>query len=126
MCVGALSGCSSEETSGEDLQPEVTYIDDIQRNDLSNERAVDWQRYEVVDETNIRVFFSAGSKSCYGTRALVEETFETIEIAVLEGSFPGAPDVCTLIAREASILAETSQPVADREVIQLADPELNP
>lgn len=48
-----------------------------------------------------------------------------VEIAVIEGRFHGAPDVCTLIARQASILVETSQPVEDREVIPLADPELN-
>jgi hypothetical protein len=144
LCSGALSGCSSGgsqaslpattslgtpvNTTSADSQPEeseATEIDDIPRTDLSQERAVDWQRYELIDEHRIRVFFSAGSKSCYGTRAVVEETESTVEIAVIEGRLPGAPDVCTLIARQASILVETSQPVGDREVIPLANPVLN-
>lgn len=106
-------------------ESEATNIDDTPRNDLSQERAVDWQRFELVDDNTIRVFFSAGTESCYGTRAVVEETDEAVEIAVIEGKIPGAPDVCTLIARQASILVETSQPVGDREVIPPADPELN-
>lgn len=132
---GALFGCSTEEspdtpvsTTSVNTQPEeseVVDIDDKPRNDLSQERAVGWQRFELVDENTVRVFFSAGSKSCYGTRAVVEETESTVEIAAIEGKIPGAPDVCTLIARQASILVETSQPVGDREVIPLADPELN-
>lgn len=56
---------------------------------------------------------------------MAEETDEAVEIAVIEGRFHGAPDVCTLIARQASIVVETSQPVEVREVIPLADPELN-
>lgn len=135
LCSGALLGCASEgspdtpvNTTSVSTQPEEsedTEIDDTPRNDLSQERAVDWQRFELVDDNSVRVFFSAGSKSCYGTRAVVEETDEAVEIAVIEGRFPGAPDICTLIARQASILVETSQPVGDREVIPLADPELN-
>lgn len=135
LCSGALLGCASEgrpdtpvNTTSVSTQPEEsedTEIDDTPRNDLSQERAVDWQRFELVDDNSVRVFFSAGSKSCYGPRAVVEETDEAVEIAVIEGRFPGAPDICTLIARQASILVETSQPVGDREVIPLADPELN-
>lgn len=135
LCSGALLGCASEgspdtpvNTTSVSTQPEEsedTEIDDTPRNDLSQERAVDWQRFELVDDNSVRVFFSVGSKSCYGTRAVVEETDEAVEIAVIEGRFPGAPDICTLIARQASILVETSQPVGDREVIPLADPELN-
>ncbi|HJG64453.1 hypothetical protein [Corynebacterium stationis] len=56
---------------------------------------------------------------------MAEETDEAVQIAVIEGRFHGAPDVCTLIARQVSILVETSQPVEVREVIPLADPELN-
>lgn len=135
LCSGALLGCASKgspdtpvSTTSVSTQPEeseVIDIDDTPRNDLSQERAVDWQRFELVDDNSVRVFFSAGSKSCYGTRAVVEETDEAVEIAVIEGRFPGAPDICTLVARQASILVETSQPVGGREVITLADPELN-
>lgn len=135
LCSGALLGCASEgspdtpvSTTSVSTQPEeseVADIDDTPRNDLSQERAVDWQRYELVDGNTLRVFFSAGSTSCFGTRAVAQETDEAVEIAVIEGRFHGAPDVCTLIARQASILVETSQPVEVREVIPLADPELN-
>ena len=33
--------------------------------------------------------------------------------------------MCTLIARQASIVVETEDPIADREIIPLADPKLN-
>ena len=132
MCALPLSACSSSGStasppfdSSQAPQPDATEVDEPHRNDLTNERAVDWERHEIVDENSIRVFFTAGTSSCFGARAVVEETDTAVEIAVIEGTFPDAPGACTLEARGATILVETEQPVADRDVVQLADPELH-
>lgn len=122
-----VSGCSS---SGSDAShhasnppsQEATARDDTSRDDLTNEQAVPWERHEIVSENTIRLFFTARPKSCFGVRAVVKETETTVEVAVLEGKLPDAPKFCTLEARKASIVVETEQPIADREVVVLTNP----
>ncbi len=126
-----LSGCGSEpESSSESTAaPVITdssfapQVDDEPRDDLTNERVVEWDDVEVVSETSIRVKFWVGSDRCYGTRAVVEETDATIAIAAIEGLLPNAPEVCTEEARGASLVAETKSPIGDREIIPLLDPQ---
>ncbi|MFJ3391602.1 hypothetical protein [Leifsonia aquatica] len=91
--------------------------DDTPNNDLTDERTVEWTRYEVVSDTEIRVYFVAGTLDCYGTRAMVSETASTITITVIEGAIPGAPDECILVARQASLLIRTSSPVGERTIV---------
>lgn len=70
------------------------------------------------------MFFFAGSEHCYGVRSQVHETTERIEIAVLEGELPDAPDVCTLEAREATLVVELDDPIGERDIVELTDPVL--
>lgn len=98
--------------------------DDTPRDDLKNERVVEWQRYEVVGPSTLRVFFSAGSESCYATRSILEETDTVIRIAIIEGELPGAPEICTLVARDASLTIEIIRPIGEREVVPLPEPRL--
>lgn len=90
--------------------------DDTPRNDLADERTVDWTRHEVVSGFEIRVYFIAGTPDCYGARATVSETAAMISIAVIEGAIPGAPEECVLVARQASLLVRTSSPIGDRTI----------
>lgn len=125
-----FSGCISPDSAGtqaggntEILEPD-TGLDDTPREDLESEHVLTWQEYKAVANTSIRVFFQAQSKRCHGTRAVVEETEATIQIAVIEGLIPGAPDACTRESRQASLLVETKQPIGERKVVPLPNPPL--
>lgn len=122
MVACVLAGCSSDssdnpEGSAGHENTESDSQDEVQRDDLENEHVIEWQRYEQVSDTQIRVFFTTGSPRCYGARAVVEESAETVEIATIEGTLPDAPEVCTLEARFVSMLVETQNVIGDREVI---------
>lgn len=124
----AVSSCSSPEnepTPPEQAAPtETVDADDAHRHDLTEERVIEWNRHEVVSDTEVRVFFMAGSEECYGVRSVVKETETEIHVAVIEGVLPDSPDVCTMEARNASLLVETDQPIDDRQIVPLTDPEL--
>ncbi len=127
----ALSGYGSEPDSSSDstAAPAVTdsssvpQVDDEPRNDMTNERIVEWDQVEAVSETSIRISFTADSESCFGTRAVVKESDVTIAVAVIEGTLPDAPEACTLEARAGSLVVETKEPIGDREIIPLLDPQ---
>lgn len=71
-------------TNASDIQP---------RDDLKNERVSSWSRYEIVDDTTIRIFFTGGDPKCFSARAIVEESPSEIRVALVEGSIPEAPEV---------------------------------
>lgn len=126
-----VSGCASFENEGsppdtgsQSPDQNLPGPDDTPRDDLRNEHVVEWQRYEVVDDSTLRVFFTAGSETCYGTRSIIEETDAVVRIATVEGEIPEAPEVCTLVGREASLVIETTKPIGEREVVSLPEPEL--
>lgn len=127
----ALSGCGSEPDSSSDstAAPAVTdsssvpQVDDEPRNDMTNEHIVEWDQVEAVSETSIRISFTAGSESCFGTRAVVEESDAIIAVAAIEGTLPDASEACTLEARAAFLVVETKEPIGDREIIPLLDPQ---
>lgn len=123
--VSSCSPSENETAPPEQTAPsETVSSDDAHRDDLTEERVIEWDRHEVVSDTELRVFFLAGSEECYGVRSVVEETQTEIHVAVIEGVLPDSPDVCTMEARNASLLVETDQPIDDRKIVPLADPEL--
>jgi len=89
MCVAdtKISPVSGESVAGFAIHNPNPKLppDSVQRNDLRNESLNAWNRYEIVSDTSIRVFFSTGTKSCYGNRAVLMETPQEIRIAVIEG-----------------------------------------
>jgi len=98
--------------------------DSVQRNDLRNESLSTWERYEIVSDTSIRVFFATGTRSCFGNRAVVVETPQEIQIALVEGRVPESLEMCTLEALRTSFLLHTKKPVAGRKVVPLLEVEL--
>ena len=95
--------------------------DDPSRDDLTHESVVRWSGYKQVSDNQLRFSFASGDKRCYGSRVVVEETSTTIDVATISGTLPDAPDMCTTIARQATVLVTTSQPIAGRQVRQLAN-----
>ena len=86
-----------------------------------DESVVRWSGYKQVSDNQLRFSFASGDKRCYGSRVVVEETSTTIDVATISGTLPDAPDMCTTIARQATVLVTTSQPIAGRQVRQLAN-----
>lgn len=86
MCALPLSACSSSGStasppfdSSQAPQPDATEVDEPHRNDLTNERAVDWERHEIVDENSIRVFFTAGTSSCLALALLLKKLTQLLK-----------------------------------------------
>lgn len=128
-----LTGCSSpddpvsspvQDPPGVSIPPQS--VDDIPRDDLTQERYVVWEHAEIVGDHTIRVSFWAGTHRCFGSRYVLHETADEIAIAVFEGRLPNAPNACTEEARHASLLIETQHPVADRNIVALPESQLQP
>ncbi|GAA1149724.1 hypothetical protein GCM10009672_22660 [Nesterenkonia lutea] len=85
-----------------------------------------WQNYTVVSDTELQLSFYTGNPACYGVRSVVEEDEEVIRVATISGTLLDAVDsACTQEARHVSLIVELDEPVADREVVPLAEVELN-
>jgi hypothetical protein len=129
-----MSGCATDQNSdasdptdsGSAATPAPTSptpskpVDDTPRHDLLNERVVPWSSIETVDERHLRVRFAAGNPQCLGTRALVREDDQQVLIATIEGTLPGAPEVCSLIGRKATLLIALDTPLGERPVHPLS------
>ncbi|GAA1471775.1 hypothetical protein CFELI_13170 [Corynebacterium felinum] len=91
---------------------------DVQpRNDLSNEKEIAWAGYQEVDNGNkIRVFFPSGTQDCYGYRAQVAETDDSVTIKVYEGAIPSASDHCILVGSISSLVVSLNAPLGDRKL----------
>lgn len=90
--------------------------DDIPRSDLKDPRPIDWSSAEVVSENQIRVHYTAGDPKCVGIDAKVEEDQAMIRVTILQGTVPGAPEMCPAVARFGTVLLTLSSPVAGREI----------
>jgi hypothetical protein len=90
--------------------------DDTPRDDLLEERIVAWTSVETVDEEHVRVSFPAGNPKCLGTRALVREDDQQVLVATIEGTRPDAPEACSLVGRQATLLITLEAPLGDRPV----------
>lgn len=124
----ALTACSAPDRDNAPAEQTPTGSNDgsdgTTHEELTAERPVEWYDYQTVSDTSIQLFFFAGSEHCYGVRSQVHETPERIEVAVIEGELPDAPDVCTLEAREATLVVELDAPIGQRDVVELTNPSL--
>lgn len=95
--------------------------DDEPRDDMTDERIVQWDSVEEVGASSLRVHFTAGTTSCYGTRAAVQEDSDEILVATITGTLPEAHSACPDVGRDASLLVELEDEVGDREIGHLED-----
>lgn len=117
----SATGRSTGSTGGGGKSTGTSGSDDPSRDDLTHESVVRWSGYKQVSDNQLRFSFASGDKRCYGSRVVVEETSTTIDVATISGTLPDAPDMCTTIARQATVLVTTSQPIAGRQVRQLVN-----
>ena len=97
--------------------PEQSPNDIQQRTDLVNEHISSWNRYEVISDTSVRIFFSMGNPRCHGVRATVNESSSTVLITLYEGTLPNAPTACAALAVNASLLLTTRNPIGTRSIL---------
>lgn len=125
--IGGLVTGSSQSPIGPGLSSALGIVHETQqppadveqRDNLENEKEIRWSRYQREDaQQSVRVFFQAGTPTCYGQRATVTETERTVTIRVYEGTVPGAPDSCTADAMYASLLVELDAPLGNRRLLK--------
>ena len=120
--VGSTIGIVSATPVGDELSSAMGIVhktrqqpSDVEaRNDLKNERQVKWSGYQVISPTQIRVFFPAGTETCYGYRAETSETATSVKVKVYEGNIPGSPDECILIGSPSSMKVTLQSPLGAR------------
>ena len=95
--------------------------DDTPRDDMTDESIAPWTSFEEAGPASLRVHFTAGTTSCYGTRAVVREETDEILIATIVGTIPESHSACPGVGRDASLLIELEDDVGDREVRHLDD-----
>lgn len=121
ICACDTAGPAEDDSTSTSVQPPGSFSpapDDTPRNDLTDTHALDWTSFEVVSENQIRVHYVTGDPTCFGVDSAVEEDESTIRIEVVEGTLPEAPEACTLVGRQGSLLITVDSPVGDREITQ--------
>jgi|GEM_PF-6164529 len=97
---------------------------EVQNDNLVREKIENWTRYELLSQHSLRLHFNAGTTSCYGYRTVVQETEESIGIALIRGGFKGGPRACILEGRSSYFLIRTEKPIAGRTIIPLKSVKL--
>lgn len=93
--------------------------------DMVRENSVGWEDYEVVSETELRFLTTSGNQACYGQRYEVQETQEEVAVAIIIGNRPDGGANCTQEVIFIAVPVELDEPLGDRDVVELEDPELN-
>lgn len=103
-----------------------TEYDDEPIPDTVSQHVTEWEHYEKVSDGTLRVFYLGGVEKCYGNHAQVHETDTQVEIAIVSGYLPTAPEFCEDLGRSASMIVQLDSPLGDREVAALENPTLVP
>ncbi|GAA4827251.1 hypothetical protein GCM10023354_01120 [Garicola koreensis] len=111
--------------SGESPEVEMPRQDAELVEDMVRENSVGWEDYEVVSETELRFLTTSGNQACYGQRYEVQETQEEVAVAIIIGNRPDGGAICTQEAILIAVPVELDEPLGDRDVVELEDPELN-
>lgn len=93
--------------------------------EMTSEVSGAWMEYEVLSETQLRFLSWSGNQACYGQRYELQETAEEVAVAIITGWRADAAEVCTEEALAIAITVDLEEPLGDREVVELEDPELN-
>jgi len=88
---------------------------------LEYENIIDWTDYKVTGEHEITFTTLTGTPRCYDVRAEVVEKDGVMNVALVEGTIPGAPDVCTAEARIAKVKVKTKAKASTLKVQQLPE-----
>jgi len=86
---------------------------------MAGVRAIPWDRYEVVEDRTIRIFFTSGVEPCYVLdRVGVAYRPTEVQITLFEGSDPqAAGQACIQLAVGKVVSVALDQPLAGRAVI---------
>jgi len=103
--------------------PHVPPKESEQQHDLKNE-TIRGFKHEIISENSIRVSFQTGSPNCVGDRAVLEESDDTIGIAVITGTLIGAPKYCAAIGALKFFVLHTKRPIGNRKIVELTSVEL--
>ncbi|WP_081689983.1 hypothetical protein [Actinotignum schaalii] len=105
-----LCGCSGNETT------------------LHSEKLINWTKYEVTDSHELTFTAITGDPKCFKLRTVSKEADGRIEVAVIEGTPPNAPQHCTTVGRVEKLIVQTEAPALDLDVHALPAEEvqLNP
>lgn len=85
---------------------------------FKHEYLSEWDLVENKGNT-IRVEFTIGTETCFDARYEIEENEQTVELAVIAGVKPNAPEFCTREARTGSLSISLKQPLGKRKLIPM-------
>lgn len=88
---------------------------------LEYENIIDWTDYKVTGEHEITFTTLTGTPRCYDVRAEVVEKDGVMNVALVEGTIPGAPDACTAEARIEKVKVKTKAKASTLKVQQLPE-----
>lgn len=78
-----------------------------------------WSR--PPDGNSVIVYFTSGTPQCNGVHATVQETDDTVEIALRGGTPPEAVGkMCVMIALQGSLEVPLENPLGDRRVLSVS------
>ncbi len=85
---------------------------------FKHEYLSEWKLVEAKGNT-IRVEFMIGTETCYDARYEIEENEQTVELAVIAGVKPNAPEFCTREARTGTFTILLKKPLEQRKLIPM-------
>ena len=129
-CSGMPGAESSHNSSIKAPSASLPHRDEPSRDDLRDEHTASWRRYDILNDTTIRLYYSgeAGLTDCHGFRTEVRENTTTVNVKLLIGQLPHPPRECidrgdqqrSLVGRVYSLIVHTKQPIRRRSIIPVA------
>ena len=92
---------------------------------MIRENSVGWEDYEVVSETELRFLATSGNQACYGQRYQTAESEDEVAVAIITGQREDGAEICTQEAVFIAVPVQLDEPLGERDVVELAEPELN-
>jgi len=107
-----------------DSEPYIPPKSAVQRHDLKNE-FIRGFKLQIISEKFIRLSFETNDSKCYGSRAVLEETDDTVGVAVVTGTLPEAAQVCALEGHWEFFELHLQREIGYRKVFKLKTVNLN-
>lgn len=133
---GALAGCAPASDPVAPAQPSsgipgigrTAQGDQIGYLAIENAQDVEWDSYEIVDDTHVRISFTREAEpTCRRFDASVTEDAESVRITLREGLIPKADEFCGADHTRSServtdtMLVMLTNPLGEREVIDAVE-----